>query len=399
VPIGDWSLLEYPTQGKSRIYEAAVYTDTENSQGNRNSLAIESPAKTIESNGGSLYEPPTEDYAKTVLCVAAGCAVPTVTPESESNVLNFETMVEGKGGFEVYLEDASEYIVQEAGPAFGGFDTTGETTSTGLLNGLYGHKWENTSSGKWGVQASATDPGLGIKHAIWSSPNASKWGGTTEVGECKGQQCDEAVSPTYALKDEAEQLPDGEDTIDLKVEDPVGLTATGTSAKIKVDNTPPHNITLTGLPSTHEIGDGEHLALTASATDGSGPESSGVASIVLAVDGAQVGSPSGGCSPGTCTAKGEWTISAENYSAGKHTITVTATDNAGNVAKEEYELTIHHAAPMGVGPGAVNPVTGELSLGATDVSANGADGGLAVGRSYRVIWVLWRKARWGLSGP
>jgi RHS repeat-associated protein len=385
VPLGDWGILEYPTQGKSRVYEAKVDTVMENSRGNRNSLAIENPSKKIESNGGSLYELPWEYEAKTVICVEAGCAVPTVTTESESNVVNMEVMTKETccGSFEAWLMSASVFIVQEAGPTFGGFDTTGETTATGLLNGLYGHKWENTNSGRWGVQASATDPGLGIKHAIWSSPNAPKWGGTTEVGECKSEQCDEAVSPTYALKDEAEQLPDGEDIIDLKVEDPVGLNATGVSGKIKVDNTPPHTITLSGLPSTHEIGDGEHLALTASATDGSGTESSGVASIVLAVDGQQVGSPSGGCSPGTCTAKGEWTISAENYSAGKHTITVTATDNAGNVAKEEFELTIHHAAPVAVGPGAVNPVTGELSLGATDVSVNAPDGTLTVARTYR----------------
>jgi hypothetical protein len=403
VPAGEWGLLEYPTQGKSRIYEAEVQTDTESAKYFfRNSLAIENPSKKIESNGGSLYELPVEYDTKTTLCVATGCAVPAVTAESASNVLNYETMVKestGAGIYYSYLMGAKEFIVQEASPTFGAFDTTAETTTTGLLNGLHGSRWENTSSGKWGVEASATDPGLGIKHAIWSSPNASKWGGTTEVGECKDVQCNESVTPAYSLKGEGgEALPDGEDTIDLKVEDPVGLTATGASGKIKVDNTPPHNITLTGLPSTHEIGDGEHLALTASATDGSGPESSGVASIVLAVDGAQVGSPSGGCLPGTCTAKGEWTINTGDYSAGKHTITVTATDNAGNVAKEEYELTIHHAAPIAVGPGAVDPVTGGLSLSAVDVSVGAPDGGLTVGRSYRSRHLLGTQVE-GPLGP
>jgi RHS repeat-associated protein len=391
-PVGEWGLLEYPTQGASRIYEATFWTRLEWAKHNRNSLFIENSSKHIESNGGSITEAPTN--GETVLCVEPNCAVPSVTPEGKSNTANFETMVqERESSWAAYPfsgdEGAAngEYIVQETGPTFGSFDTTDETTSTGKLNGLHGNQWENTASGRWGVQASATDPGLGIKHAIWSSPNAPKWGGTDEMAGCQGEQCDEAVSPTRPLKDEElfepEQLPDGEDTIALKVEDPVGLTATGTSAKIKVDNTPPHNITLTGLPSTHEIGDGEHLSLMASATDGSGPESSGVASLVLAVDGSQVGTPSGGCSPGTCTAKGEWALSGESYSAGKHSVTVTATDKAGNVATEAFELTIHHAAPVAVGPGGVNSVTGEFGLGATDVSATGADGDLAVGRSYR----------------
>jgi RHS repeat-associated protein len=391
-PVGEWGLVEYPTQGASRIYEWVPKIDAYYTPKNRNSAFVENPSKRIESNGGALVEITGEQ--EVTLCVEAGCAVPKVTAESQSNTANIETMVKERSSGWMLLPFSGGkgvYIVQEAGPTFGTFNTSTETTSTGLLNGLYGHKWENTASGRWGLEASATDPGLGIKHAIWKSPNASKWGtrelGESEVPGCKGEQCSESASPTYSLKEEylfePENLPDGEDTVELKVEDPVGLTATGTSAKIKVDNTPPHNITLTGLPSTHEISDGEHVSLTASATDGSGPESSGVASIVLAVDGQQVGGPSGGCSPGTCTAKGEWTLSAENYSAGKHTITVTATDNAGNVATEAFELTIHHAAPVAVGPGAVNPVTGELSLGATDVAVNAPDGALTVARTYR----------------
>jgi hypothetical protein len=405
-PVGEWGIVQYPTQGASRIYEATFWTRTYDDKHNRNSLYIENSAKRIESNGGSMSEAP--ENGEIVLCVESGCAVPTVTAEGKSNTANFETMVrelQPSGTWYALPFSGDEgkangvYIVQETGPSFGSFNTSTETTSTGLLNGLYGHKWESTSSARWGVQASATDPGLGIKHAIWTSPNAPKWGGTTEVGECKGEQCDESVSPTYSLKDEAafepEQLPDGEDTIELKVEDPVGLTAAGASAKIKVDNTPPHSITLEGLPSTHEISDSQHFLLKASAIDGTeGHASSGVASIRLTMDGQEVGTPAKGCPEGPCTATGEWTLSGENYAAGEYTLDVVATDNAGNVATEEFHVTIHHAGGVAVGPGAVNPVTGEVSLGATDVSIVAPDGGLTVSRGYRS-----RHVAEGIEGP
>jgi RHS repeat-associated protein len=403
-PVGEWAIVQYPTQGASRIYEAGFYAITEAAKHNRTSVYIENSAKHVESGGGGITEAPNR--TEVTLCVEANCAVPTVTAEGKSNTVNLETMVqERESSWDVYPFSGNEgkangvYIVQEAAPTFGGFNTTAETTSTGLLNGLFGHKWENTSSARWGVQASATDPGLGIKHAIWTSPNAPKWGGTTEVGECKGEQCNESVAPTYSLKDEAlfepEQLPDGEDTVELKVEDPVGLTATGTSAKIKVDNTPPHNLILSGLPSTHELADGEHILLKASATDGAeGHPSSGVASIKLTMDGQEVGTPSKGCTEGPCTASGEWTLSGESYGAGEYSLDVVATDNAGNVAVEEFHLTVHHASGIGVGPGSVNPVTGEASLSAADISINAPDGGLTVSRAYRS-----RHVAQGIEGP
>ena len=66
----------------------------------------------------------------------------------------------------------------------------------------------------------------------------------------------------------------------------------------------------------------------------------------------------------------------KTYAAGEHTLTVVATDNAGNVATAEYHVTIHHAEGVAVGPGSVNPVTGELSMAATDVSLGVPGGGV-----------------------
>ena len=97
---------------------------------------------------------------------------------------------------------------------------------------------------------------------------------------------------------------------------------------------------------------------------------------------------------GPCTGHAEWTLSGENYAAGEHTLTVVATDNAGNVEKAEYHVTIHHAENVAVGPGSVDPVTGELSMAASDVSLGVPGGALTVSRSYRS-----RHLAQGTEGP
>jgi RHS repeat-associated protein len=121
--------------------------------------------------------------------------------------------------------------------------------------------------------------------------------------------------------------------------------------------------------------------LTAEATDGTTVKSAGVASISVFIDGRALGSPSGSCSPGPCTARtSEVAFAGRNYATGHHTITVIATDAAGNSASETFTMVVHPASPVAVGPGAVDPQSGEFSLTATDVSMGG---GLTVGRSYR----------------
>jgi Domain of unknown function (DUF6531) len=197
---------------------------------------------------------------------------------------------------------------------------------------------------------SASDPGIGVNSWQLSTTGWSEKLGT----ECAGVQCDEQRS--YATYDPYNRLPDGEDAIELKASDALGLSAT-TTAKVKV---------------------------TASATDGTKPSvSSGVASIGLAVDGKEIGKPGGHCSPGPCTASSEWTISGTEFGVGPNTITITAADNAGNVAKTELPLFVARpTTPVPVGPGPVNPQSGELNLSATDVSVAAPGSSLTVGRSY-----------------
>ncbi len=177
-------------------------------------------------------------------------------------------------------------------------------------------------------------------------------------------------------------MPEGEDKVEGKVEDATGLSATATGT-VKIDDSPPHSMTVSGLGSGDEIGEAEYT-VTAEATDGSGSTpSSGVASIAVAVDGREIGSPHGSCSLGPCTASGAWTINGGEFGAGEHKLTVTATDHAGNAASETFTLKVHHAAPMSLGPGSVGPQSGEFGLDATDVSVGAPGSSLTVTRHYR----------------
>jgi RHS repeat-associated protein len=372
---GQDAFWEYSTQGKSHIYAFLAKTTVGAATGIAVGLRLASPGRGKEGTEVPLTGGATEHYA----CVVS-CTPEAVTEENKHNAAFFEvyTLEKGSITFSDQVDLGSSVdIEQEAGPTVTGFDTTDEFVN-GEENALYGNRWASTTSGKWGLKASATDPGLGVSKEIWSSPTASKWGGSAQVPGCEGAQCNESVSVGSTLRGKGtETLPEGEDTVEVKVEDPVGLTEKK-SAKVKVDNAPPHSVTLSGLPSTHEISDGQHFLLKASATSGL----AGMASIVLTMDGQAVGAPSKGCT-GECTASGEWTLSGESYAAGTYTLAEIATDNAGNVTTETYSVTIHHAGAISVGPASVSPSTGELQLGATDVSIGVPGATLTVGRSYR----------------
>jgi RHS repeat-associated protein len=394
---GEYGFFQYLTQGVSRIYAINGRVEDGYTPEQKNVTNI---VGLRHHNGEAEVTDrlPLAESQEVSACVEAGCAPAPVTSATEGNAAIWEQEATASGGeFKTDFNGPAVSIEQEQGPTSANFDTKEEKLSYGLENPLYGNRWASSIiRKKWGFAGEATDPGIGIYKETISSPNAPKWGMTStedqdDIGECRGVQCKQKPGPwTYNIFGRhaeleevgAEHLPEGEDTIEFKAEDAVGLSSTTATAKVKIDNTPPH-ITLSGLPSGNEINFGQHIPLTVSATDGSGPPSSGVASIAVTIDGKPVtGSPFGGCSPGTCTSHGEWALHSEEYAVGKHVIIITATDNAGNVAKEEYPITIRSAPPVGVGPGSVNSVTGELGLTATDVSVSASGTSLTVGRSY-----------------
>ncbi len=79
---------------------------------------------------------------------------------------------------------------------------------------------------------------------------------------------------------------------------------------------------------------------------------------------------------------------------GTHTLTVSAADNAGNIATKEFTLEVYHASPLAMGPGSVNPESGDFALEDADVQMSGGTGDLAVTRHYDS-----RNLKEGSEGP
>jgi YD repeat-containing protein len=257
--------------------------------------------------------------------------------------------------------------------------------------------WLGPHNGAFGF--TAEDGGLGVAETKLEAHPAGGWEayGVKNFQEgtssCLGVYCQAKQTPTYSYNtvfgNGSNHLPDGEYAFRVAARSPLPYSTSSEfgegAATMKVDATPPHNLTLSGL-----AGQGENLELgeveahvKAEATDGEGTKrSSGVESVSLYVDGKEVGRPSGACTPGPCTALGEWELNGAELGSGTHTLTVKATDNAGNIATHPYQLTVYHAAPVAMGPGSVNPESGNFAMEATDASLGASMGTLSVSRHY-----------------
>jgi RHS repeat-associated protein len=362
----EYGLFGIETSGESRIYKFVSESFNK----------MPAPMTSVVYVGGRAgIEGPAQTAGSNTVCVAEGCAAAMGSSSNWGNGAFYKQAAVGNGWFgpfEALLKSASLYIVQEKGPVV---KNTGSCGST----------WAKTSA--CSVELNATDPGIGISEWTLSAPGTSEWGGGKhkaiyctgiECQECIGKECPELHEiPSIKLTG----LPDGEDAIHATVQNATGASASS-ERNVKIDNGAPHNIVLSGLPTSSEIGAGEYkLKVEASDGTGTSPATSGITSISLYVDGREVGTPSGSCSPGPCTAhSGEWTIFGREYATGHHTVRAFVVDGAGNTASETFAMIVHPASPVGIGPGQVNPQSGEFSLASTDVSMGG---GLTVSRSYR----------------
>jgi len=369
-----WGAVMYPTQGASRIIKFQSESSGEQVSDVDNTVGIVNSSKKWEGD-----EPLPSTYGTRSVTITANDQGNGNVAEYLSNaVLSEEKSSAGKSS----IYHATVTISQTGKPTTS-FNTTSPTTSTGAPNLLYTGGWLTFNKSHGEIEEEAKDPGIGV--SSWKLSSSDGWSeeiGWPQLDKCEGVQCEEKTNHTMADPEYPFALPQGEDTIEAKASDDAGLTGTAT-AKVKVDSEGPHEITLTGLPKNDEIADSQYH-VTVSATDGNpGVPSSGVASIAFAVDGKEVGKPGGSCPSGPCTASAEWVISGSEFPVGTNTIEITATDNVGNTAKSYLTLFVSRPTnPVPVGPGSVNPESGELTLSATDVSLGAPGSPLTVSRSY-----------------
>ncbi len=381
----EWGALMYFAQGEAHIYEFASETNSAMNASIENRLGI-------LGHGG--WEPEVHklpgSYSKKAetICAVAGCSSAGGSVENAAEFVQETISSSPLGSGYADLASASVSLSQANGPT-ASLDTKDAKTEYGEPNVLETNGWIGPNFGSGAMQVMASDPGVGVYKWKFYSPTSPEWSGES-LGCGHGAICPPSVTQVFSYlgMDEGggetwnKKLKEGKQSIELTAYDSMGLSSKVTT-EVKVDATPPHGLALSGLPSNGVVGE-QSYRLTASATDGSGTvESSGIASIALAVDGREIGKPAGSCFPGPCVAGAEWTLNGKEFGAGEHKLTVTATDGADNVATETFSFVVHHATPVSFGPGSVDPLTGELSLDATDVSIGAPGSSLTVGRSYR----------------
>jgi DNA-binding beta-propeller fold protein YncE len=404
---GEYAGLQYRTQGESTIYNLEMWLEGYN-EPSETSTEVEYTYCLVEKeipcekgegrdnhvllSGGKAQTEYKYEGEHPLSMTSGYFHNPLETPRHNAvRFMDYTTKHESLYGFWAYIWAARVYVAQEeskhpeAEPTTAcpkcGFNTSSATIfgADGRNNVLYGSgSWLGPDYGAYEV--TAHDPGIGVSFAALSGAGMSQERFIrTEEGKCAGIQCSQTYSsPATYLPTMAE----GEDSIELFAEDAAGLYGYSDHT-IKVDARPPEKLEVTGWPARREISAAMHtLTLSARDEGPSGAKSSGVKSITLSIDGGKEITVAGAsCAEGPCTATGTYTLHAEDLSEGVHRLVETATDNAENVAPpKEYTFDVRHASPIAVGPGAVDPTTGQFTLGATDVSLGGV---AAVARTYQ----------------
>ncbi len=396
---GEYTVAVYHTQGQSKIYELQAETVGEVKKGRAKlELAREVSGSTNEEGEveHSTLIKENEYWPWTTSHVCAeepGCGN---TAGAQGNVAAFKLEATEPGAsMEAQQGNTYVYIAQEKGPE-PTFNESEATLSDGRANALYGGgawigPYTNTA-----FEVKAHDPGVGIAWArVGLGTGFNLYEPIYENGKCNGVQCREDY---HTLLTYSPGMAEGEQSIEWVAADLAGRipncpSCLGMSTLVyhqaKVDAKPPGKLEVTGWPASREISAAPH-ALTVSATDEStyeGNHSSGVKSVSVSIDGgAETSVPGASCAPGTCTASGKYTLDAEGLTEGVHRLVVTAIDNADNVAPaKEFTFDVRHASPVSVGPGTVDPTSGQFKLGATDVSLAGAGGVSRVYQSRNLV--------------
>jgi YD repeat-containing protein len=423
---GQWGAFNYATKGNSKIYEFSSTTVVEPTQGNGAEYWVTNGESYVAMLGlyGTKWE--VENYTviatpwthmteyprKLHVCPWSNC---TAASGAGGNVAQFVMRATSpSGGAQLRVQAATLAISQPKET----HSTVSYNTSSPEIEYIAGGKTVKTTNllhgtGNWigpnsgALEFTSQDAGLGVSAAKVRVKKESTWyiaisrNYLTEGVACVGIQCSatEKEAVTYsALKS---YLYNGYDPVRVEASDPMAGTWSSEYGEgettLNVDNAAPSTITLSGVASKSGIYELDetvaHLKVDAKDGEGATP-SSGVKSIAVAIDGKELGQPAGFCTPGPCTASGEWAINGGEVGAGLHALTIVATDNAGNVLTKEYSINIYAATAVGMGPGSLNPESGNFELDATDVNMSGGTSSLQVGRSFDS-----RNPKGGVEGP
>lgn len=429
--MGQAADLAYQTNGDSKIYQASIHVTeldpsayfkkgegpSEESFASDNVFDLALLGE-VEKVIAQEWTPLKEVLKSQEVCPVAGCS-PGNGNEHNAVALN-NSLGANVGWDQLRINSASVSIAQpKETHSTIELDTTKDAEletrpNTFTTNVLYGSgRWLSEHTGA--LKFTAADKGVGIAETRLETDHSGYWQDLVELNKkyigtssCRGIQCPETLSETMTYANfDGQGVSNGEEKLRFAADDAMEHTWSSEHGEgefvLKVDTKAPHGLAASGLPAKgeeFELGEVEKT-LKVEATDGEGSgesatPSSGVKSIALYIDSKEFGQPSGGCTVphGACTAHGEWSLSGTELGAGTHTLTIVATDNALNVERKTYILNVYPASPASMGPGSVNPESGDFALGAADVGVSGGTGSLSVTRHYDSL-----NLREGEEGP
>ncbi len=407
----DYAIWSEKTKGYTKIFDVYVKDELypwSAPEGKRNTPKwLRSYIELYKPGGGTegALELSGSPYrSEGTVCGVSGCA--SATEDAQGNAFAFELTTKEAGStgeqFYAHAEQVSTGIAQKYGEHSDVAYNTGSSEIEGEPNVLAGAGgWLGPHSGK--LEYSSTDGGLGVAES-WAEVNTSTgWEKRQDtnfmtLSGCKGIQCEaterEVLSYNSLTNNGAKPLAEPEAHIRVSARSSMPYSSSNEHGEgertLKVDAKAPHKIVLSGLGASGPEATELELAETAGhfaveATDGQGSTpSSGMKDIAVGIDGHEIGKPTGPCSAasGECTVRGEWSINGAELGTGPHVLTVAALDNAGNLATKQYELYVYHASPVAIGPGSVNPESGDFALQTADVNLSGGMGSLSVMRHY-----------------
>lgn len=176
----------------------------------------------------------------------------------------------------------------------------------------------------------AGDASTGVRTINVTGPAGWSQTGAYTNPNCLYGPCTIQLSQTRTIGD----MPEGAHTLTATATDAAGNASTGLSRTVRVDRTAP-TLALTGTlkdndgqtisPGTY----GLHVATTDQAV---GSPRAGMGRIQIDVDGSPVAATDQACPASSCSLDYDWTFDTSLYTGGPHTITVSATDLAGNTS-------------------------------------------------------------------
>jgi sugar lactone lactonase YvrE len=321
-----------------------------------------------------VYEPQTGKWAGKPGNETAW-SYPGNAAKFENSTLNFEVgkagerdqLAQGVYGLGMISEATTLSVSRSAVLGYAAVEIADEDLPT-VANPSAATSWVNATATA-PVTATATDTGLGVKTVKFEVPGQGTVSTTNPCVGTAASPCPLSWSSSLSTSQyDPSKMPQGEDKVTITAEDVLGNKVAGgneVKALVKVDHTAPTIAPLSGTLTEHAtLGTKRpNYTITATSSDGTeGAPQSGIYEAKAEVDGKVVATSTPKCATKNCASTINWTLEASKYTAGEHTLKVTATDAVGLSSTKELKFSLNPSPPS---LSLAGTITEQTSLGTT----------------------------------